>query len=144
MSKERGVLSEVMLSLELDEFIAISVFVLGAIVGSFLNVVIYRVPREISVNSPKRSFCPACDYRIPFYHNIPLVSWIILRGKCRKCSVGIPFRYWFVELLTALFFLGAWFRFSGNPEVVPGLLVLLSILKIFIKIMKLNLVIMEF
>ena len=128
MSKERGVLSEAMLSLELDEFIAISVFVLGAIVGSFLNVVIYRVPREISVNSPKRSFCPACDYRIPFYHNIPLVSWIILRGKCRKCSVGIPFRYWFVELLTALFFLGAWFRFSGNPEVVPGLLVLLSIL----------------
>jgi leader peptidase (prepilin peptidase)/N-methyltransferase len=128
MRRKRGVLSAEMQIIGLDDFLAVTAFVLGAIVGSFLNVVIYRVPREISVNSPRRSFCPACDYRIPFYHNIPLLSWILLRGKCRKCPAAISFRYWFVEFLTAVLFLCAWLRFVESPAVVPGVMILLGIL----------------
>lgn len=114
--------------LDLDTFLAMVAFVVGAIVGSFLNVVIYRVPRGGSVNSPRRSFCPACDYQIPFYHNIPLVSWFLLRGKCRECSKEISFRYWFVELLTAALFLSAWLRFAENPQIVPVVWILLGML----------------
>src|SRR5579871_3818391 len=63
-------------------FFAAFAFVLGASIGSFLNVCIYRMPLGLSVNEPKRSFCPSCKYQIPFHHNIPLVTWLVLRGKC--------------------------------------------------------------
>ena len=83
-------------------------FVLGASIGSFLNVCIYRMPRDLSVNKPRRSFCPKCDYQIPFWHNIPLISWLVLRGRCANCGAGISFRYIGVELLTGLLFLAVW------------------------------------
>ena len=114
--------------LDFDTFLAMVAFVVGAIAGSFLNVVIYRVPRGISVNSPRRSFCPGCDYQIPFYHNVPLVSWVLLLGKCKKCSATISFRYWCVELLTAVLFLAAWMRFGDNPQVVPVIWILIGLL----------------
>jgi leader peptidase (prepilin peptidase) / N-methyltransferase len=85
-------------------------FVLGASIGSFLNVCIYRMPLDISVNKPRRSFCPKCKYQIPWYSNLPLITWIVQRGKCRNCGAPIAVRYVLVELLTGLLFLGAWWR----------------------------------
>lgn len=85
-------------------------FILGATVGSFLNVCIYRLPLGLSVNEPKRSFCPSCKYQIPFSKNVPLVSWLALRGKCANCGTRIPVRYFGVELLTALLFLAVWLK----------------------------------
>jgi len=76
---------------------------LGAMIGSFLNVVIHRIPREESIVFPN-STCPRCHARIRPYDNIPILSFLILRGKCRACSVPISPRYPAVELLTALLF----------------------------------------
>ena len=73
----------------------------GAVVGSFLNVVIYRVPRGESVVKP-RSHCPNCGHLIRWYDNIPVFSWLILRGRCRDCGAPISVRYPVVELVTAI------------------------------------------
>jgi leader peptidase (prepilin peptidase) / N-methyltransferase len=83
------------------------VFWLGCMVGSFLNVCIYRMPIGKSVVSPP-SHCPHCNYSIPFYLNIPLVTWLMLRGKCANCRAPISVRYFLVELITGLSFLGCW------------------------------------
>ncbi len=95
---------------------------MGACVGSFLNVVIYRLPREKSLVSPG-SACPACDKPIRFYDNIPMLSWVLLRGKCRRCGAGISIRYFLVELLTALCFAGVYlwvFYFEGRQTGLEG------------------------
>ena len=81
--------------------------VFGCIVGSFLNVCIHRLPLGQSVASPP-SHCPHCKYSIPWYLNIPLVTWLWLRGKCRNCGAPISVRYFLVELLTGITFLGCW------------------------------------
>lgn len=93
-----------------DYLFAAFALVLGAVVGSFLNVCIYRLPRDLSVNQPRRSFCPHCKAPIPWHRNIPLLSWLLLRGRCADCHARIPFRYFGVELLTALLFLGVWLK----------------------------------
>jgi leader peptidase (prepilin peptidase)/N-methyltransferase len=80
-------------------------FAFGCCIGSFLNVVIYRLPREKSLVSPG-SACPGCGKPIRFYDNIPLISWLVLRARCRHCGVGISPRYFIVELLTGMVFLG--------------------------------------
>ena len=84
--------------------LTVFVFALGCCIGSFLNVVIYRLPREKSLVSPG-SACPHCGKPIRFYDNIPLVSWIALRAKCRNCKAPISARYFIVELLTGSVFL---------------------------------------
>ncbi len=89
----------------LPEFAAyIFIFILGAVVGSFLNVVIHRVPNEESIVFPN-SACPNCGKPIKPYDNVPILSWLILGGKCRNCKNSISPRYLFVELLTGLLFL---------------------------------------
>jgi molecular chaperone GrpE (heat shock protein) len=89
-------------------------FFMGAGIGSFLNVVIYRMPRGMSVNEPRRSFCPSCKNQIPMWLNIPIVSWIMLRGKCAKCGCSISPRYLGVELLTGLLFYGIFWKLGGD------------------------------
>jgi len=85
-------------------------FVMGACVGSFLNVCIYRLPKDISIVKPS-SFCPKCNSPIRWFDNIPLLSFIALRGRCRKCKGSISFRYPLVELITAVLFLFLYSRY---------------------------------
>ena len=92
-------------------FWSVVFFVFGSIVGSFLNVCIHRLPLGQSIVSPP-SHCPHCKYSIPWYLNIPLVTWLYLRGKCRNCGAPISIRYFLVELLTAVTFLGCWLAFG--------------------------------
>jgi len=108
-----------------DWFYIIFLFAIGGIVGSFLNVVIYRVPRDKSLYKPPSS-CPSCDRHIRFYDNIPIFSWLLLRGRCRYCGAKISPRYFVIELLTALLFIGMYllyFRWgirSGMPSFLSG------------------------
>ena len=101
-------------------------FVLGAIIGSFLNVCIYRIPRDASIVRPG-SRCPACAAPILFYDNIPLISYMVLRGRCRKCGRTIPIRYPLVELITAALFV-VFYKALGLSLELPVSLVFVSLL----------------
>jgi len=83
----------------------IFIFAFGSCIGSFLNVVIYRMPRDKSLVTPPSS-CPSCGKHIRFYDNVPLFSWLLLGRKCRNCKAPISARYFLIELLTAMIFLG--------------------------------------
>ena len=112
------------------QFWSLVFFVLGSIVGSFLNVCIHRMPLGISVISPP-SHCPHCKYSIPWYLNVPLLTWLALRGKCKNCGAPISVRYFLVELLSGLMFLGCWMQFGhlsawlalANALFIAGLIV---------------------
>src|SRR5579872_613456 len=97
-------------------FWSVVFFVFGCIIGSFLNVCIHRMPLEESVVSPP-SHCPHCNYSIPWYLNIPLFTWLCLRGKCANCGAPISIRYFLVELLTGAAFLVCWLAF-GHQSVL--------------------------
>jgi leader peptidase (prepilin peptidase)/N-methyltransferase len=97
----------------------IFIFAFGCCIGSFLNVVIYRLPRDKSLITPGSS-CPACGGHIRFYDNIPLLSWLLLRAKCRHCKAPISARYFIVELLTASVFLGLFILYF-NTDLRAGL-----------------------
>jgi leader peptidase (prepilin peptidase)/N-methyltransferase len=94
-----------------DLIFASAIFLLGLAFGSFLNVCIYRLPLDLSVVTP-RSACPQCTRAIAFYDNLPIVSWLLLRGRCRHCQARISPRYLFVELLTGFLFVGC-YAYSG-------------------------------
>jgi leader peptidase (prepilin peptidase)/N-methyltransferase len=99
----------------MDPLLAAAILALGLCFGSFLNVCIYRLPRDKSVVTP-RSACPHCGSLIPLYHNIPVLSWLILHGRCRSCKQPISPRYLIVELLTAFLFLGCYAQFGWTLE----------------------------
>jgi len=94
-------------------------FVFGSVVGSFLNVCIHRMPLDLSLAKPG-SQCPKCGFSIPWRLNIPIVSWLWLRGRCRQCAASISPRYLGVELLTGSAFLACWLMFGeqNTPAVL--------------------------
>jgi leader peptidase (prepilin peptidase) / N-methyltransferase len=96
-----------------DPVLASAIFVLGLAFGSFLNVCIYRLPRDLSVVRP-RSACPGCKRPIAAYDNIPVLSWLVLRGRCRNCKAHISPRYLIVELLTGAIFLAIYAHFGAS------------------------------
>ncbi len=99
------------------------VFVFGACVGSFLNVCIYRIPRDLAIDRPRRSFCPHCQHTLAWYDNIPLISIWILHGRCRHCGVRISRRYFVVEIVVALLFTLVWLQYERPAGQAPlGLL----------------------
>ncbi len=94
--------------------------VFGAAIGSFLNVVAYRMPRRESLVVP-RSRCSTCQADIAPYDNIPVFSWLLLRGRCRSCGVKISVRYPLIEALTAGLFVAVGLKFGAEPELIPAL-----------------------
>jgi leader peptidase (prepilin peptidase)/N-methyltransferase len=94
-----------------DPIYALAIFLLGLAFGSFLNVCIYRLPLGLPVTTP-RSACPKCKQPIAFYDNVPVLSWVILRGRCRHCKTRISARYWMIELLTGVLFLACYWYFG--------------------------------
>jgi leader peptidase (prepilin peptidase)/N-methyltransferase len=93
----------------------------GLAVGSFLEVVIYRVPRKLSIVRPA-SFCPNCKKKIAFYDNIPVLSYIILRGRCRYCKSKIPVKSLLVEIITSLLFLANYIIFGLSINTAIGII----------------------
>ena len=105
------------------------VLVLGLIFGSFANVCIYRMPRNMSVVKPS-SHCTNCNNFIKWYDNIPVLSYIILRGKCRNCGSKISFIYPSIELICGLLFLSMFFLFGFSYMLFPFCLLMFSLLVI--------------
>ena len=98
----------------------------GAAIGSFVNVLAYRLPRRESIVRP-RSSCTACGTPIAPYDNIPVVSWLLLRGRCRSCGTRISIRYPIVEALTAALFVAAGWKTGIEPELLPALALVLTL-----------------
>lgn len=104
-----------------DEFLNHNYFVLtfafayGVTLGSFYNVIIYRVPRDISI-AHGRSFCPACECKLSAKDLIPLLSWLFLRGRCRRCGAKISPRYFIIELITGVLFAFAYWTYGFTFE----------------------------
>lgn len=99
----------------------ILVCILGLIIGSFLNVCIYRLPQNQSIITPP-SHCMICNNRLRPFDLIPILSWLILRGRCRYCGTTIPFRYPAVEILTGIFFVFCFNEFGLGPELFKALI----------------------
>lgn len=102
-------------------FVQIYAFVVGAAVGSFLNVCVYRLPEGMSVVTP-RSRCPVCEQPIGWRDNVPILGWLVLRGRCRGCGTRISIQYPLVELATALLWLAAAVRFGFSWQALSSAL----------------------
>ncbi|MGB0872386.1 MAG: prepilin peptidase [Solirubrobacterales bacterium] len=100
---------------------AILLFALGLPVGSFLNVVAYRVPRAETPWSPARSYCPSCQSQLHARDNIPVLGWLLLRGRCRYCGASISWKYPVFEAITALLFGAIGLKFGWSVELLPAL-----------------------
>lgn len=102
----------------------------GLLVGSFLNVCIHRIPLKQSIVFPS-SRCPGCGHQIPWYENVPLLSYAVLRGRCSRCAVRISMRYPLVEALTAALFLWHWWLFGPTPVFAVRLAFACALLVLF-------------
>src|SRR6185503_792538 len=109
-----------MSSFFMHEGIAIGtfLFIIGSTVGSFLNVCIVRMPKEESIVFPS-SHCMSCKHPIAWYHNIPIISYLVLKGKCPYCKVGFSIRYCAVEFMTAVIFVLMYLYFGLSPILIP-------------------------
>ena len=105
--------------------------VLGLVVGSFLNVCIYRLPRGQSVNWPA-SRCTTCDRSLAWYENIPVVSWVVLRGRCRTCGERISVMYPIVEAITAAMFIAGYFIYGWTPLLAVRLAFTCAMIVLFV------------
>ena len=113
-------------------FWVITTFIFGSIVGSFLNVCIYRLPRDKSLLNPRRSYCPHCHETIAWYDNIPLISYFALNAQCRHCGSYISPRYVLVEFLTAALFAVGFWAFSTRGESLGVTAVYLALIAVLI------------
>jgi len=118
--------------------VEIFIFILGLIIGSFLNMLIYRLPKEISLLNPKRSICPQCNYQLKWYENIPLFSYILLKAQCSSCKEKIAITYPLVELVTAIIFVLLYLKFGLSYDFyitafMISILIVLSIIDIHYK-----------
>ncbi len=107
----------------------VAVFMFGAIVGSFLNVCIYRIPAQLSIVFPA-SRCPVCEKTLRWYHNVPIVSYLFLRGRCAYCAVKISWRYPMVEMLNGLLFVLTFYYFGISVITLVLLLFISSLVVI--------------
>ena len=125
--------------------ITILCFIFGSIIGSFLGVCAYRIPmgryepvhagvkeltHPISITNPRRSFCPQCEKQLLWWHNIPLLSWLFLRGRSACCGTQIPFRYLFIELLTGGLCAACYLKFGLNISAGVAFIVICALIVI--------------
>lgn len=115
----------------MDYFYMFALFMLGITFGSFFNVVGIRVPKSIPFHKD-RSHCPTCDKQLNYYELIPLLSYLIQAGKCRKCQTPISFIYPLIELLTGLLFAYAYFHFGMQLELVVALIFISLLMIVFV------------
>jgi len=106
------------------------VFMFGMCIGSFLNVCIHRLPSSMSIINPSRSFCPQCNSAIQFYDNIPVLSYLWLKGRCRNCKASISLRYPLVELMAGILAIAILFMFGLTLEGVVYFVFISSLLVI--------------
>ena len=114
----------------LTYLIELIIFIFGICMGSFLNVCICRIPGPNSIINPARSICPNCKNFIKFYDNIPILSYLWLKGRCRHCGFSIAFRYLLVELLGGFFALCTYFKFGITIEAFVYYALILSLIVI--------------
>lgn len=114
----------------INVLIAGLVFIFGMCIGSFLNVCIYRLPSSMSIINPSRSFCPQCNSAIQFYDNIPVFSYLWLKGRCRNCKASISLRYPLVELMAGILAIAILFMFGLTLEGVVYFVFISSLLVI--------------
>jgi leader peptidase (prepilin peptidase) / N-methyltransferase len=115
----------------MNTVIVVFVLAMGLVVGSFLNVCIYRLPRRESVMFPG-SHCPVCDRSLDWFENLPLASWLVLRGRCRTCRTRIPVQYPLVEAMTAAVFVSAYFIYGWTPLLAARLLFACAMIVLFV------------
>lgn len=103
--------------IDFDPLVLTAVLILGWLLGSFATVLCYRIPREIPLGlfSHQRSKCPSCEKIIPWYRNIPLLAYLVLRGRCKDCNTRIPLAYFLIELSTLFFFVVTYLVFENSP-----------------------------